>query len=43
MAIIHSIDQLAAARLTLLDGVESLLLGNLELGVGPTGNLDDHY
>lgn len=27
----------------LLDGVESLLLGDLHLGVGPSGNLDDHY
>ena len=26
----------------LLDGVERLLLGDFHLGVGPTGNLDDH-
>ena len=26
----------------LLDGIELLLLGDLELGVGPAGNLDDH-
>jgi hypothetical protein len=26
----------------LLDGVERLILGDLELGVGPTGDLDDH-
>jgi hypothetical protein len=26
----------------LLDGVEGFLLGNLHLGVGPSGNLDDH-
>ena len=26
----------------LLDGVERLLLGDLELGVGPTGDLDNH-
>lgn len=26
----------------LLDGVEGLILGDLELGVGPAGNLDDH-
>jgi hypothetical protein len=27
----------------LLDGVKVLLLGDLHLGVGPSGNLDDHY
>jgi len=26
----------------LLDGIELLLLGDLELGVGPAGHLDDH-
>ena len=26
----------------LLDGVERLLLGDFHLGVGPTGDLDDH-
>ena len=26
----------------LLDGVEGLLLGDLHLGVGPAGDLDDH-
>lgn len=26
----------------LLDGVEGLLLGDLHLGVGPSGDLDDH-
>lgn len=26
----------------LLDGVECLLFGDLHLGVGPSGNLDDH-
>ena len=28
---------------TLLDGVESLIFGDLKLGVGPSGNLNDHY
>lgn len=27
----------------LLDRVESLLLGDLHLGIGPSGNLDNHY
>lgn len=27
----------------LLDRVESLLLGDLHLGIGPSGNLNDHY
>ena len=27
----------------LLDGVKVFLLGDLHLGVGPSGNLDDHY
>lgn len=26
----------------LFDGIERLLLGDLELGVGPTGDLDNH-
>ena len=26
----------------LLDGVQVLILGDLELGVGPTGNLNNH-
>jgi len=26
----------------LLDGVEGFILGDLELGIGPTGNLDNH-
>lgn len=30
------------ATLTLEDGVELLLLGDLHLGVGPAGNLNDH-
>lgn len=32
----------ALASLTLEDGVELLLLGDLHLGVGPAGNLNDH-
>lgn len=27
----------------LLDRVESLLLGDLHLGIGPSGNLNNHY
>lgn len=33
--------QLAALDV-LLDGIEGLLLGDLHLGVRPTGDLDDH-
>ena len=36
-------DEAEAALLdVLLDGVEGLLLGDLHLGVGPAGDLDDH-
>jgi len=32
----------AALLDVLLDGIERLLLGDLHLGVGPAGDLDDH-
>ena len=32
----------AALLNILLDGVERLILGDLKLGVGPTGDLDNH-
>ena len=40
----EAVTHIAQATLldVLLDGVERLLFGDLHLGIGPAGNLDDH-